>query len=116
MNAFDVAPLRQYRIFGNKVAHHDEAAAAAVKSPEQSGADPVEQFRDAGATFDQLVVVEVVNNDVVRAVGAVAQTARGLTAATGKKRHVGTGYKLALFPGTGVILFAEIGNITLVVL
>ena len=116
VHAFNLAPLGQHRIFGDKVSDHEKAAASAVERSEKSGSHPVEQFRNTGGTFHQLVVVEVVDYDIIGAVRAVAQTARGLTATAGKKRDIGLGDKFAVLPVAGVVLFAEIGNITLVVL
>ena len=114
--AFGLGNVCQDAGLADEVADHDEAAAAAVEGSEEGFFDPVGEVLDAGGVLAELVVVEIVDDDVVGAVGAVAQTAGTLTAAAGKEGGAVFGYEFAFFPGAAASLLAVVGDVALVVL
>lgn len=100
----------------DEVADHDEATAASVERAEEGFLDPVGELADARGVLAELVVVEVVDDDVVGARGAVAQTAGALAAATGEEGGAVFGDELSFFPGSAASLLAVVGDVALVVL
>lgn len=116
VDRFNLAPLCEDRIFGDKVSDHKESSPPAVERAEESGAHPVEQFGDPRGAFNEFVVVEVVDYDIVGPVGPVSETSRRLTTTTGKKGHFGASYKFAFFPRAGIVLLSKVVNESLIIL
>ena len=63
----------------------------------------------------QLIVVQVIDDDVVRTSLTVAQTTGRLTATAGKELHTTLGLELALLPATVILLLPEVSDEPLVV-
>lgn len=67
--------VSEYGVFSYEVADHDKSPSSPVECSEQCFFHPVGESCDACGAFAQFVVVEVVDDDIVGSVGAVAQSA-----------------------------------------
>ena len=72
--AFCGTDVGEDRSLGYEVSDHDETSASYVERAEESPLDPVGEFSDAPFVSAELVVVEVVDDDVVRSRLALAET------------------------------------------
>ena len=106
----------QYRVLTDEVAHHDEAAASHVEGTEQCLLDPIREFPDTPLITAEFVVIQVIDDDIVRSCFTLTQTARRLSTAHGQELHAVSCGELALHPVAERHLFTVIGDDALVVL
>ena len=62
----------------DEVADHDEAPTPPIEGTEEGFTHPVGELAYSVFILDELVIIKVVDDDVVGAVGAMAQTTGGL--------------------------------------
>ena len=71
-----VGDVVEYAGLTDEVTDHDEAATSTIERTEEGFTHPVGELIDAVLVLHDLVVIKVVDDDIVGAVGAVAQTTR----------------------------------------
>ena len=103
-------------MLGKAITDHKEAPTADIQGAEECLLDPVGSLPDTLFIVAHLVVVEVVDDDVVRALFLLLESTRRLSPADGKPLDTAGGGELALLPVAHVLLRTEVGNESLVIL
>ena len=110
MNTFGSGNIGKHRVFGDKVADHDKTATANVERTEQSLLHPIGQILYTLFIPAYLVIVQVVDDNIIRASLAVTETTGRLSTANSKELGTALGLEFSLKPRTEVFLLAEVGN------
>lgn len=116
MDALCSAYIRQDGSLGDEVADHEEAATSYIQSTEKCLFHPVGEFADTPLVTAKFVVVEVVDDNVVRTRLTLTETTWRLPTATSQEIHPVLGGELTLRPVAERHLFAEISNDAFVIL
>ena len=116
MDALCGAYIRQDRSLGDEVADHEEAATSYIQRTEKCLLHPVGEFADTPLVTAKFVVVEVVDDNVVRTRLTLTETTWRLPTATSQEIHPVLGGELTLRPVAERHLFAEISNDAFVIL
>ena len=116
MNALCGAYIRQDRSLRDEVAHHEETATSYIQRTEKCLLHPICKLMDTPLVTAEFVVVEVVDDDIVRTRLTLTETTRRLPTATGQEIHPVLGGELTLRPVAERHLLPEVGNDALVIL
>ena len=111
-----IGDILQHHVLGKAITDHEEAATADIQGAEERLLDPVGSLTDTLLIVAHLVVVEVVDDDVVRALLLLLESTGRLSPADGEPLDAAGGGELALLPVAHVLLRAEVGNESLVIL
>ena len=116
MHPFCLGEIGQHRVFRNEVPDHDKASPAHIQCTKKGFFYPVCNVMHPFLIAAQFVVIQVIDDDVVRTCFPVAQTTRRLSASASQEFHPVGRLELPILPGGIPLLLAEVGNDALVML
>ena len=111
-----IGDVLQHHVLGKAITDHEEAATADIQGAEERLLDPVGSLPDTLLVVAHLIVVEVVDDDVVRALLLLLESTGRLPSADSEPLDTAGGGALSLLPVAYVFLRAEVGNDPLIVL
>ena len=112
--SFGSCNVGQHGGLGNEVSYHDEASAPHIQRAKKCLLHPIGKVFDTFLVAAKLVVIEVVDDYVIRACLTFAQAAWRLSASAGQELDAGLCRKLPFLPVTDAFLLSEIGDEPLV--